>query len=394
MKFLRNEVLDCLLILVKTLERKALGPILNPMIAISCSLNENSPKSEIATSVMILEYCLISCINDVQNHISSLCNIPNTPEFRKINSYVAKLLEAKTFSEKVTSMAVFLHHEHFLILTNTLMGIKSLLSENEMLLTSKLAADRIDSEFSDLLLILLEVVRKHNDHITIRTLAHECLGILGAVDPFKMVLKDNINVSSGKYNFSVTDNILDFTLFILVRQLVPEYSAASNVQTQSLLAYTIQELLKFIGFSQYAGKTSGHELLISDDSLKLRWDYIPKKYIPILFPLLSSKYSLKDNKKSVSKMEVQDISILPVSLWLKQLFLTILKGISKQNNFHAFFSLIKQLILDTEICLVDHILPCAVLNGITDNTSLAQLIYKEFNNILSKHCDVSKIQVI
>ena len=165
MKFLRSEVLDCLLILVKTLERKALGPILNPMIAIACCLNENSPKSEIAKSVMILEYCLISCISDIQNHISSLCNIPNTPEFKKINSYVAKLLEAKTFSEKVTSMAVFLHHEHFLILTNTLMGIKSLLSENEMLLTSKLTADRIDSEFSDLLLILLEVVRKHNDHI-------------------------------------------------------------------------------------------------------------------------------------------------------------------------------------------------------------------------------------
>lgn len=365
----------------------------------TCYLDENSIKSEIDTAVVILEYCLITCIEDVQYHISSLGNIPKTKDFAKINNFLLKSLGAKSFLDRITSMVVFLEHDNMMILTNTLLGIKSLLLENEALVLQKLSGENIEQEFSNLFLKLLDVIRKHSDQSTIKSLVYECIGILGAVDPFKLMLKDDMNAATGKYNFAVTDTVLDFTLFILVRQLVPEYSGASNIQTQSLLAYTIQELLKFIGFSKHSAeqiKTSDrYGLSIKDDALKSRWDSVPKKYIPILFPLLSSKYSLKDKKQNSSKilLELSDLSTLSINLWLKQLYLRIIGRISERNDFYAFFHLLKDLILDTDISVADHILPCAVMNAIIDDNASAELIKNEFANIIIAQADVAKIRV-
>jgi serine/threonine-protein kinase ATR len=386
---LREQVLKCLLILVQTLERSILGPILNPIIAMTCQLD--APESEIETAVTILEYCLVTCINDVENHISSLGHIPRTAPYTKINDFVQKSLNDKSFIDRIASMGVFLEHDNVLILNNTLIGIKSLLEGNEVLLFQKLSAETVEQEFSNLMRKLLVVMRKHVDQIDIKMLANECVGIIGAVDPLKMVLKESR--STGKYNFSVTDTVLDFALNVLVRQLVPEYAAASNIQTQSLLAYTIQELLKFIGFSKYAGQLSVGSELLKDDALKSRWESVPKKYIPILFPLLSSKYSLKEDNKRSNMANVEDFSPLPISSWLKHLYLCIIGKLSERNEFRTLFLLLKELAIDSDINIADHILPCAILNGIIDDSALEELIQKEFTYILKTRTDIGKIRV-
>jgi serine/threonine-protein kinase ATR len=182
-----------------------------------------------------------------------------------------------------------------------------------------------------------------------------------------------------------------------VRQLVPEYAAASNIQTQSLLAYTIQEFLKFIGFSKYSGKiktSGGLDLSINDDALKLRWESVPKKYIPILFPLLSSKYSLKEDNKRLTMANMSDLSPLPILPWLKNLYCRIIAKLSERNEFLTLFLLLKELVLDSDINIVDHILPCAVLNGIIDDDALVELMQKEFTHILRSQTDIGKIRVI
>ena len=63
------------------------------------------------------------------------------------------------------------------------------------------------------------------------------------------------------------------------------------------MAYTIQEVLKFIGFSKYASIQDGQgqdaQLLISDPGLKQKWEKLPKSMASIIRPLLYPNTRLK-----------------------------------------------------------------------------------------------------
>ena len=83
----------------------------------------------------------------------------------------------------------------------------------------------------------------------VRDLAFDCLGILGAVDPDRFVMSADEPAFVVLRNFRDRDESISFALYLIQHVLAPAYRSSNDTRHQHGLAYAIQELMRFCGFT-------------------------------------------------------------------------------------------------------------------------------------------------
>ena len=328
----------------------------------------------------ILQYLLITNHDQVSGQLKSFCDIPRLTAFAQFQDIIDEAKRGLTWLQRLSALANTLRHENLLVLERTLGDIQSILQTNQSSLLARLWRDTIDSELASLMDTLLDLSRKYSGISSeIQSLAYRCIGHLGAIDPAKLDFGKPQN--SNSYNFTPTDDAIDFTCFFLQARLVPEYQSAANLQVQSLLAYTIQELLRFAGFSSCSKGTDG-SLSMATPQLQSKWDNFPKKMIDILSPLLFAKYSVRDSKETNLSVPIFSRTS-SMNEWAHATILYTIQNLSGRLDFHSFFKILKAILKETEINLVDQVLPLAVLHGIIDQEVISKSLHQEFLAILS-----------
>jgi excinuclease ABC subunit A len=77
-----------------------------------------------------MEYCILSCKEDVQNFFDSLGYIPSRNEFNEIRAALVEFNEIRPFLDIIKSLLSWLKHDNSIILEYTLLSIKSILIKN------------------------------------------------------------------------------------------------------------------------------------------------------------------------------------------------------------------------------------------------------------------------
>lgn len=228
------------------------------------------------------------------------------------------------------------------------------------------------------------VCRDGHDTDSLRNLAFECIGILGAVDPDRCEIGFNDPGMIMMHNFTDEGESVLFALHLIKDVLVGAFRSTSDIKYQSQLAYSIQELLRFCKFTPAlvtSTTTSSVPMKV-----RSRWNSLPKHVLETVTPLLEARFAL--NQKPPSELAHP---IYPhqstyrewIQIWTGHL-ITQASGGTAQTIFNVFRSAVK----NKDVGVAHHLLPHLILNilisGTDDNT---QKIRQELLVVLEDQVD-------
>lgn len=226
---------------------------------------------------------------------------------------------------------------------------------------------------------LLDCCAKFNTSKEIRSLAAQCLGLIGCFDPNRVESvkeKKDIIVLS---NFDRADETFEFVLFFLQNVLVDAFLSASNTRTQGFLAYAMQALLKFCNLDSAVPPRS--QDLASSETYR-RWLSLPEFVRNTLTPFLNSKYTVTIGAISTSCHYPLLSENLSHSEWLRTFVLDMLQKGHGQNT-KMIFSVSSRIIRNQDISIAVFLLPFAALNvAVSDDEEHRTTLKEELVTVL------------
>lgn len=168
-----------------------------------------------------------------------------------------------------------------------------MLGEHKDYARSLATGDVFDPLVGQILSALFAAASRDNDGVdTLRLLALECLGVLGAVDPDRCEIDARDRRMIMLSNFADESESITFALHLITDMLVGAFRSTSDIRYQTHLAYAIQELLKFCHFTPALVTAGAASATIK---VRNRWTALPKNVLETVTPLLEGRFTLARN---------------------------------------------------------------------------------------------------
>ncbi|THH12376.1 hypothetical protein EW145_g35 [Phellinidium pouzarii] len=283
-----------------------------------------------------------------------------------------RILE-RTFSDNNTVVAQALEELKTLMLTQHADFVQGLVS-----------GDFFDPLVGYITKSLLTVVCRDGENIeTLRLLAFECIGILGAADPdrFDMFFQDDGMVVLS--NYTDETEAMQFALHLVQNTLVGAFRSTSDIKYQSHLAFAIQELLKFCKFTP--------ELAIPGASVPLkvrtRWSSLPKHVLQTVTPLLEARFAAPSINTAINTEHPVYLGQTTYREWI-QLWAAFLITRTSGDMAKTIFNAFRLAVRNKDVGVAHQLLPHLILNiliaGKEDDT---QKIRSEIVAVLEDQLD-------
>ncbi|RKO92350.1 hypothetical protein BDK51DRAFT_26198, partial [Blyttiomyces helicus] len=270
-RVLRSPAIDSWTAFLRTLRPVAIGPILSQVAVILTASHASFTKDETSRVRAIFEHLYIQNGPALASSLSVLCLLPSVPDFAHLNEAVKKAKAAAVAKEAAGSpgslrtrdpmddigeLLAGAAHDNVAVCRRALVELRHTLEENRDALRASVLSESVDPTVNDAVRVLLETCRRFKGTgMDIQLLCCECLGILGAVDPDRLdVVVCSADAAAATANgaggdLSSFDGVVDFACMLIERQLAPAFRSAHNTKMQDHLAFAIQELLRFCGFT-------------------------------------------------------------------------------------------------------------------------------------------------
>jgi serine/threonine-protein kinase ATR len=307
----------------------------------------------------------------VQDRIAYIPSLTSIPMLSKLGSELArfkggldKLVLFNAFSERCND-------ENIVVVRQALKELVPFLEANQQLLHEAALSEKPFPALPALSRSLLDASVRFAEALSdIPVLCAQCLGLIGALDPYKVETvreKKHILVLS---NFEREIEVIDFTASLLERILVKVFHSTTNARAQGYLAYVMQELLKFGGFTA----ANAHQRpRSSQPSASLqRWSEMPEADRSTLLPFLNSKYMIQthvapkkdDTQYPIFKLDTNH------SNWLRTFVFDLMKKGRGDNveNIEKLFGTVARVIRTHDLSIATFLLPYAALNVIITGT--------------------------
>lgn len=329
----------------------------------------------------ILKYIVIDNEVELRSHISALPSLDSLlielPEIcgrlrtARVNWGPEQIL--KNLLSRVSS-------EHAAICLQSLFDLKSFLLLRREYIFSITSGSVFDGLVGEMVSVLFSTATRTDDHhAEMRDLCFECLGVLGAVDPDRFDQTAEEPIRPLLHNFEDEDEAVEFAIKLVRDLLVSSFRATDDTKHQAALAYAIQELLKFCGFTPALVHHGG----VSTPTAKARtrWLQLPKAVVDTIAPLLNSKYSVEHLEPTLRPhpVYVNTASFRDwIQSWATQLILAV-----KGDRAKTLFGILRAVIREHDLTIAQYILPHLVLNiMISGSYEHQQLISQEFQAVL------------
>ncbi|CAK7229924.1 serine/threonine-protein kinase M1 [Sporothrix bragantina] len=211
------------------------------------------------------------------------------PELQKsVDNKLDKLREPLGGMQTIDLFAQRILHENLDVVRVALEDAREFLQSNQDFLQASMQGEKSDSAIAHFVRALLDCSAKYNT--TEPELASDCLsciGLIGCLDANRLgaVAKDPPLVVI--YNFSTTEESLDFVIYMLQHVLTRAFLSATDSTSQGLIAYAVQTLLSKCGISN-AVLSQGRGMKPTYE----KWKALPELVQVVLSPLLVSKYHI------------------------------------------------------------------------------------------------------
>ena len=241
------------------------------------------------------------------------------------------------------------------------------------------SGDSFDLEISGIVKSLFAAACRDGDlSERIRLLAFECIGILGAVDPDRFDIPGETKTMIVLHNFIDEDEAFAFVTGMIEDHLVGVFRSTGDIRFQGQMAYVIQEMLRFCGFTS-ALTIRGSSV---PSKIRKRWDALPKHVVETVAPLLDGKFTYDNREEKRAEPPIYPMTAT-YREWLQRWTGYLINHASGERAgkiFRPFLAVTKS----EDVAVIRHLLPHLVLNIlISGEDDAREAIHKEIIAVLS-----------
>ena len=398
---LRLETLEAWHAYATQLKFVDIGPYIGYTVAAFVSVWSQMTAQEKEIGRTTIEYLIVDHVSLLHQYLDNVVDLSGIPELTKAANRLKDLRSKQTLRERLQKLLERCGDDNVAVAERSLVELRSLLSEHKRELATFFRGDSFDSISTAIYRVLLIASGRDGETCQgIRDAAYDCMGVLGALDPdrFKLDISETPVLLS--YNFGGYEESSDFAICLIQTSLISAYKTTTDTRHQAHLAYAIQELLKFCGFSPELFddniKSKGsHSLKVRE-----RWRAFPQHMLDTIAPLLEGRYVYPKNLPVVHFPHPVYINTSTYRQWLQRWAIdllgnvleapepkgpaTDLKVIAVKNSkiiFGAFHSVLKS---SQDVGVAHHLLPHLILYLLfSKGPEIRQEIAEEIRAVLS-----------
>ncbi|KAL0950115.1 hypothetical protein HGRIS_010112 [Hohenbuehelia grisea] len=316
------------------------------------------PAKSIASK--ILRFIIVTNGNALKPHLGEIGDLTH-PEWEEINATLCTIRGKVMPSEQLHRILGRTSSENVAVVIQSLEELKRFMGDEHPKFVRELASGAaFDPLIGQILSALFTAARRDGDGTeSLRLLAYECIGILGAVDPDRCDIRFNDSQVVMMSNFEDEAESQAFATHLVTELLIGIFRATSDIKYQNQLAYSIQELLRFCKFT--AALIGGTEERKSV-SLRTRqnWDALPKHVLETIAPMLEARFSLNQNPSPSASYPIYPHQST-YREWI-QVFTSDLIEKASGTNARAIFGVFRSVIRHKDVSVAHFVLPHLVLN--------------------------------
>ncbi|ORY51967.1 hypothetical protein BCR33DRAFT_404224 [Rhizoclosmatium globosum] len=383
---IRNVALNGWEVFVGILGPRQIGPILNQVVGILMKGWSGCSELESVHIIKIIEAILVRHSEVLKVYFNDLCEFPRQKEFNVINAVVDPHRKNEVL-DKMKRLLKAVSHDNSVVVESALFELKLLLRKEQAYLLTEILSESGNDVIGEAVSVLLETLKKYNGtRVDLQLACCESLGVLGAPDPARLHVTINSSMDISLESFEAKDTTDVFVCKFIEKQLAPAFRSATNPQSQAHLAFAIQELLQFCGFTvefQNLGSRSDAALPTGSSArMVTMWQNFPRAVLDVIRPLLSTKYSIE--AKSVRQLAspiYQHTS--GFKDWL-QFWVVDLMNKATGKYANRIFSVCTKVVESENIGIGLYLLPRLVLNVLTGgSTTHGKELLAEFTAVLN-----------
>ncbi len=377
---LSDQAFTAWIIMMGTLGEDEIAALVDPTFAIIAqhwdSLNARTQMQAHEMISQLLK-AHAGMIRDIVNTIPSIAGISLMSKFEEELSRFRAQMDLKhqyqAFSQRC-------QNENVSVVARALIELEVYLENHQDFLHEVAVSEQPDPVVAQLTRSVLDAcVLFSETHTDISSLCARCLGLIGCLDPTRIETVKEKREMLVVSNFGDEYETIDFVVFFLREILVKAFLSATSPKAQGFLAYAMQELLGFCGFTASV-TLRAREVHMSENYA--RWVALPESVRNTLTPFLTSKYVVTPGVAQAACVYPLYTSKMSYSQWLRSFVYDLLKkGVGE--NPQMIFPVFALLIRTQDISISSFLLPFAALNVFIDGMERRQLeVGEELLNVL------------
>ncbi|KIJ20461.1 hypothetical protein PAXINDRAFT_174826 [Paxillus involutus ATCC 200175] len=308
--------------------------------------------------------CLKFIVFDVGDlsgaYLDEVVDTGSIPELSNIHQELKRRRAGWEPREKLQKILDRLNSDNYAVALHFLGELKTVMSlDHSDFLRSLASGDAFDPLVGKLQSSLLHIASRDGDRSEgLRLLAFECMGILGAIDPDRCEIGSSDSRMVVRQNFSDEVESVLFAMHLIKDVLVGAFRSTSDIKYQGLLAYSIQELLKFCNFTP--ALVSSRNTTSVPVKVRNRWNSLPKHVLETVTPLLEGRFQNMERAPAPLEHPIYPRQST-YREWL-QLWTTYLISRASGETARRIFRVLRPALRNKDVGVAHHLLPHLVLN--------------------------------
>ncbi|GAA5955223.1 hypothetical protein JCM3765_003250 [Sporobolomyces pararoseus] len=268
------------------------GVFLSPVSSSFVHIWPELTDSEKRVAGTILSY-IVENREGFKKFMHDVADFSHLPELASTSATLRKLRSKWTFEDWTNHLLERIKGENDAVTMEALKELRQYMSTKSEKLHALAFGDTFDPSIGRIVEGLLGAAVKDGPQFAeIRSVANECIGILGAVDPDRFELPPAQDPPVVLENFENHDESIRFALRLIQDLLVGAYRSTNDTKHQEFLAVAIQELLKFCGFSASTVGASAPDSTSNSEKQQI-WASLSPTVQQACTPLLSTQFQLE-----------------------------------------------------------------------------------------------------
>ena len=346
------------LLFLKNLAPQDVGPHIVATSATIASLWPSLSSIARGTAKECLRFIVFDIGELSGGHLDEVVDLRSIPELRDIQQELMRRRASWDPREKLHKILAQLNSDNYAINLHFLGELKMLMSVDHPDFVRGLASgDAFDPLVGKIQSSLFHIASRDGDDIEgLRLLAFECMGILGAADPDRCEIGSSDTRIVMRNNFTDEQEAIVFAMH-LIDVLVGTFRSTSDIKYQGRLSYSIQELLRFCGFT--SALVTPKSTVPVPVKVRNRWRSLPKHVLETITPMLEGRFQNIENPPVPPERPIYPRQNT-YREWL-QLWTTYLISRASGPIARRIFKALRPALKNKDVGVAHHILPHLVL---------------------------------
>ncbi|KAJ9123064.1 hypothetical protein QFC22_001253 [Naganishia vaughanmartiniae] len=268
-----------------------IGPYIGYTVAAFVSVWHHMSPEEKDVGSETINYLIVEHASSLHQYLDNVVDLSGIPELVKAAVCLKEMRSKQTLRERLQELLKRCSDDNVAVCERSLSELRDILSGSSREISRFFRGDSFDPISSAIYRVLLMAAGRDGEACQgIRDASYDCMGTLGALDPDRFKLDVSETPILLSYNFGGYEESSDFAICLIQTSLISAYKTTTDTRYQAHLAYAIQELLKFCGFSpdlfddNIKGRGS-HSIKVRE-----RWRAFPQHMLDTIAPLLEGRY--------------------------------------------------------------------------------------------------------